>query len=67
MRADFFFPTLSAERRIGASSEKMLNDSSSFVINQRNHWRVECLMWREVTRLIHLMSLYWDEWGLLQK
>lgn len=43
---------------------KMLNESTSFVINQRNHWRVECLLWNEVTHLIHLMSLYWNKWGL---
>lgn len=63
--ADFFPPSLSQQRtRHWVEFLKMLNESTSLLINQRNHWRVECLMRNEVTHLIHLMSLYWNEWGL---
>lgn len=37
---------------------KMLNVTTSILINHANHWRVECLMWNEMTHLANLMSLY---------
>lgn len=61
MTADFFFPSHSMQGEASVEFLKRLNESTSFVISQRSHRRVECLWWKEVTRLIPTDEFIWHE------